>query len=74
MSTGNTGPVIDHGNNTIRPLYAVTIHQCVQGGRLAEMKALAEVAEWYLAAEGDIGQELAALKAEIARLEAGSEG
>jgi len=72
--TSYTGPIIDHGHHRIRPLYAVTIHHCVASGNLEEMKALAEVAQWFLAAEGDISKELAALQAEIAKLEAGTQG
>ena len=74
MSTDSTGPVISHGNHTVRPLYAATIHHCLQSGKLEEMKALAEVAEWFLAAEGDIAKALEALRTEIAKLEAGSGG
>lgn len=72
--TGYTGPIIDHGHHRIRPLYAATIHHACQSGNLEEMKALAEVAQWFLAAEGDISKELAALRAEIAKLEAGTHG
>jgi Domain of unknown function (DUF1843) len=74
MSTDYTGPIIDHGNHGVRPLYAATIHHCLLSGNLEEMKSLAEVAEWFLAAEGDIAKELATLRAEIAKLEAGSRG
>jgi hypothetical protein len=74
MSTDYTGPIIQHGNHGIRPLYAATLHHACQSGSLEEMKVLAEVAEWFLAAEGEISKELAALKAEIAKLEARNNG
>ena len=72
--TNYQGPVIHHGDQTVRPLYASTIQHACRGGKLEEMKALAEVAQWFLAAEGDISKELAALQAEIAKLEAGTQG
>lgn len=68
---GGTGGT---GGSGIRPLYAATVHHARQSGNLEEMKALAELAEWFLAAEGDIAAELAALKEEIAKLEAASGG
>ncbi len=74
MSDDYAGPVAYHGGQRFQPLYAAGVHHARQYGNLEEMKALAELAEWYLAAEGDIAAELALLKAEIARLEAGSEG
>jgi hypothetical protein len=70
----STGPSVSHGGRTVQPLYAVVVHQAQHCGDLEEMKALAELAEWYLAAEGDIAAELAILKAEIAKLEAASDG
>jgi hypothetical protein len=54
----------------IQPLYAVPIQHACQSRNLEEMKALAARAEEYLAAEGDIAAELAALKAAIAEVEA----
>jgi hypothetical protein len=58
----------------IVPLYGVHIHDCCERGDLDEMKEVCERAEAYLAADGDIATELAALKAAIAKLEAGEEG
>lgn len=74
MSDDYAGPVVYHGGRRVQPLYGVPLHHALQCGDLEEMKALAQLAEWYLAAEGDIAAELALLKAEIAKLEAGSEG
>ena len=56
---------------TIRPLYGVTIHHCVNRGDLEEMRELADEAERHLAEHGDVKEALEKLKAEIARLEAG---
>jgi hypothetical protein len=58
----------------IQPLYAVPIQHACQSRDLDEMKALAARAEEYLAAEGDIAAELAALKAAIAEVEAQDQG
>jgi hypothetical protein len=74
MSDDTTGPGAWHGGRRFQPLYGVVIHHAQHCGDLEEMKALAELAEWYLAAEGDIAAELALLKAEIAKLESGSDG
>ncbi len=69
-----TGPSVSHAGRSFQPLYGVVVQQAQHCGDLEEMKALAELAEWYLAADGDIAAELAILKAEIAKLEAGSDG
>jgi uncharacterized protein DUF1843 len=58
----------------IVPLYGVHIHDTCARGDLDEMKEVCERAEAYLAADGDIATELEALKAAIAKLEAGEEG
>jgi hypothetical protein len=58
----------------IQPLYGVCIQHACQGRNLEEMKAVAERAEEYLAADGDIAAELALLKAAIAEVEAAGEG
>jgi len=55
------GPVI--------PLYGVTIHRCIAGGKLDEMKKLVKQAEQHLAEYGDVRAALEALKIEIAKLE-----
>jgi hypothetical protein len=55
-----TGPV---------PLYAATIHHCIAGGDLAQMKALAKQAQTHLHEHGDVSAALEALKIEIAKLE-----
>ncbi len=52
------------------PLYAVPIHDTIASGDLQKMKALAAQADRQLASQGDVGKALAALKAEIAKLEA----
>ncbi|HLY99015.1 MAG TPA: DUF1843 domain-containing protein [Candidatus Angelobacter sp.] len=51
------------------PLYGVTIHKCIVGGNLDEMRKLAAQAEKHLAEHGDVGAALEALKIEIARIE-----
>jgi hypothetical protein len=56
---------------TIRPLYGITIHHCVDRGDLEEMRKLADEAEQHLAEHGDVKEALERLKAEIAKLEAG---
>jgi hypothetical protein len=52
-----------------RPLYAVTIHHCIAGGDLGEMKKLVAEAEQHLKEHGDVSASLELLKAEIAKLE-----
>jgi hypothetical protein len=47
-------------------LYAVPIHQCIERGDLAEMKALAEQAEAHL---GEVRDALDKLNAEIEKAE-----
>ncbi|MEY2441050.1 MAG: hypothetical protein QOJ46_476 [bacterium] len=59
---------------TPRPLYAVPVQQATQSGDLDEMKAVAEEAERHVEQHGDVGAALQELKAEIAKMEAGSEG
>ncbi len=51
------------------PLYGVTIHKCIVGGNLDEMRKLAAQAEQHLAEHGDVRAALEALKVEIARFE-----
>jgi len=51
------------------PLYAVTIHHCIAGGNLAEMKKLVQEAEQHLQDHGDVSASLELLKLEIAKLE-----
>lgn len=54
---------------TFVPLYGVTIHKCIAGGNLDEMKKLAKQAEEHLHEYGDVRSALEALKVEIAKLE-----
>ena len=54
----------------IRPLYAPTIHHCIAGGNLGEMKKLVQQAEQHLRDHGDVRAALELLKAEIAKHEA----
>jgi hypothetical protein len=58
------------GNPVFQPLYAVSIHRCIAGGQLQQMKALASEAEKQLAEHGDVRAALEVLKAEIAKAEA----
>jgi hypothetical protein len=53
----------------IVPLYGVTIHKCIAGGNLDEMRKLATQAEQHLSEHGDVRAALEALKVEIARFE-----
>ena len=53
----------------IVPLYGVTIHRCIAGGNLDEMKKLVHEAEQHLREHGDVRAALEALKVEIAKLE-----
>jgi hypothetical protein len=57
-------------SGTFRPLYGVTIHQCIAGGELRKMKELCAEAEQQLAQHGDVRAALEVLKAEIAKAEA----
>jgi len=52
------------------PPYDMAIQQAIVSGDLAKMKAAARDAEQYLADHGDVAGALAALKVEIAKLEA----
>jgi Domain of unknown function (DUF1843) len=56
-------------SNPVVPLYAVTIHKCVAGGNLADMKKLQAEAEAHCKSHGDVGAALEVLKCEIAKLE-----
>jgi len=51
------------------PLYGVTIHHCIAGGKLDEMKKLVKQAEQFLHDHGDVRTALDLLKLEIAKLE-----
>ena len=55
--------------STFIPLYGVTIHRCIAGGKLDEMKNLVKQAEQQLAEYGDVRAALEVLKLEIAKLE-----
>jgi hypothetical protein len=57
-------------DQTLRPLYAVTIQHAFASGDLAAMKKVAAEAEQHLAQYGNVGAALEALKMEIAKLEA----
>lgn len=59
----------EKSGHIVRPLYGVTIHHCIAGGDLAQMKALVNQAEAYLHDHGDVSAALEALKIEIAKLE-----
>jgi hypothetical protein len=59
-------------SNHVQPLYGVTIHHCIAGGQLPQMKALCLEAEKQLAEHGDLRAALEVLKAEIAKAEAKS--
>jgi hypothetical protein len=51
------------------PLYAATIQNSIASGDLAKMQDLSVQAERLLADQGDLGGAVAALKAEIAKLQ-----
>ena len=51
-------------------LYGPAIHQAAASGDVQQMKAVLEQAQSHLKEWGDVRSALAALKAEIARLEA----
>jgi cell division protein FtsB len=53
----------------IRPLYGVTIQQCIASGDLAKMKDVAQQAEEQLREIGNLSASLEVLKIEIAKLE-----
>lgn len=52
-----------------QPLYAATIHHCIDDGDLTKMKKLCAEAEKHLADHGDVRGALEKLKAEIAKIE-----
>jgi Domain of unknown function (DUF1843) len=52
-----------------RPLYAVSIQNCIAQGDLAKMKTLVVEAEKHLADHGDVSAALEVLKTEVAKLE-----
>jgi hypothetical protein len=54
----------------VHPPYDMAIQQAIVSGDLAKMKTTAREAEQYLADHGDVPSALAALKIEIAKLEA----
>jgi Domain of unknown function (DUF1843) len=56
------------------PPYGVAIHQARASGDLDEMRKVAADAEAYIAEHGDVAGALDALKAQIAKQEARSEG
>ncbi|HLY99014.1 MAG TPA: DUF1843 domain-containing protein [Candidatus Angelobacter sp.] len=58
-----------HSHQGPRPLYGVTIHHCIAGGNLGEMKKLVQEAEQHLREHGDVRASLELLKIEIAKLE-----
>ncbi|AXF23945.1 hypothetical protein CUJ89_26640 [Burkholderia pyrrocinia] len=65
------GPVILEPHGGPRPLYGAPIQQATASGDLAHMKTVAAAANHQLQSRDEIASALAALKAEIARLEAG---
>ncbi|HUB45243.1 MAG TPA: DUF1843 domain-containing protein [Acetobacteraceae bacterium] len=56
----------------IVPLYAATIHNAIATGDLAQLQALSAQADGLVAQQGDLGGAVAALKAEIAKLQSKS--
>ncbi|AOI72637.1 DUF1842 domain-containing protein [Burkholderia ubonensis] len=65
------GPVIPSLYGRSQTLYGVSVHQATASGDLAHMKTVAAAANHQLQSRDEIAAALAALKAEIARLEAG---
>ncbi|KVO07885.1 hypothetical protein WJ69_01045 [Burkholderia ubonensis] len=65
------GPVTPSLYGRSQTLYGVSIHQATASGDLAHMKTVAAAANHQLQSRDEITAALAALKAEIARLEAG---
>ena len=59
----------DKQDSTIRPLYAVVIHEVCCSGDVNRMKQVAKEAETYLQQAGDVPAALQALKIEIAKAE-----
>jgi Domain of unknown function (DUF1843) len=53
----------------IVPLYAATIHNAIATGDLAQLQALSAQADSLLTQQGDLGGAVAALKAQIAKLQ-----
>ncbi|WP_434626689.1 DUF1842 domain-containing protein [Chromobacterium sp. CV08] len=62
------GPAIPAGSHVV-PLYGVPIHQALASGDLSQMKSLAALAQQQLDSHPQLRTELAALKAEIQKLE-----
>jgi hypothetical protein len=56
----------------IVPLYAATIHNAIATGDLAQLQALSAQADSLLTQQGDLGKAVAALKAQIAKLQSQS--
>jgi Domain of unknown function (DUF1843) len=56
-------------DSTIRPLYAVVIHDVICSGDVHRMKQVALEAETYLKQSGHLPAALQALKVEIAKAE-----
>jgi hypothetical protein len=56
----------------IVPLYAATIHNAIATGDLAQLQALNSQADGLLDQQGDLGGAVAALKAQIAKLQSQS--
>jgi hypothetical protein len=56
-------------DSTIRPLYAVVIHDVICSGDVNRMKQVVKEAEQYLHQAGDVPAALQALKIEIAKAE-----
>ncbi len=56
--------------SSFRPLYAVTITDAIASGEIEQLKKLAAEAEAHVQQYGDVQTLLAALKIEIAKLEA----
>ncbi|HEY6392865.1 MAG TPA: DUF1843 domain-containing protein [Bryobacteraceae bacterium] len=59
----------DKHDSTIRPLYAVVIHDVICSGDINRMKQVAAEAEQYLQKAGDVPSALQSLKIEIAKAE-----
>jgi Domain of unknown function (DUF1843) len=56
----------------IVPLYAATIHHAIATGDLVQLQALSAQADSLLAQQGDLGGAVAALKAQITKLQSRS--
>jgi uncharacterized protein DUF1843 len=57
------------GQSRPQPLYAVTIHHCIAGGDLQQMKNLVKEAEEHIKSHGNVAAALELLKGEIAKHE-----